>query len=303
MPFDYLMYRERCIEFLAEKLKMGTLFLFLGAGCSARAGLPNWLDLINRMREDVGLSAIDSDSNPSAEDLQRAADEVKERLGGDEGRYRQAVKGCLYRDVQELPAATILHDDLLGAVGAMVMGSKRGSVHRVITTNFDSVLERFVSLYGFSTRPVYRQPELEGAEDVRIYHPHGFLSHPDIKLPDSDFLIFDLESVNEMLGTQGHPWFELTRHLLRSGVGLFIGMSVNSLRDRALGPLLTVVKKELSEERPTGVWVLIGEEDQNLAKEFLRSNIVPRFCPTTDDVPDFLLEICQRAGGDDVFVH
>jgi hypothetical protein len=245
------------------------------------------------MRQGIGLPAIDFRPDVSAEELQLKADEVKDHFGTDEVGYRQLVKKCLYSGV-DLSTA-ILRDGLLGAVGALIMGSRRGNVRRVMTTNFDSMLEWFVSLYGFVARVVYRQPALEGAEDVRIYHPHGFLPHPELGLPDSDFLILGLDSINKRIGTPGEPWFELTRRLLRTGIGLFVGLSLRSFRDRALAPLFATVGEEIRDWRPTGVWVIVGMEDEGVKKEFLRSNIVPLFCPTTQDVPEFLLEICQQA--------
>ncbi len=293
MAYDHLSYRPRCVEYLAEQLKKGTLTLVLGAGASSGCGLPTWPDLVNRMRAQKGLPSIAAAPDASADILQSAADEVQRKFAGDESGYRTLVKDCLYSGVRL--SSAVLQDSLLTALGALMIGSKRGNVRRVLTMNFDSMLEWFLSLYGFVARVVYRQPELEGGEDVRIYHPNGFLPHPDLELPEGDTLILSLKSINERLGTLGDPWFELTRRLLRTGIGLFVGLSPRSFKDRGLAPLLVTVAKEIADGRPIGVWVVVGEEDEGLKSEFVESGVVPLFCPRYEDVPEFLLEICQFA--------
>jgi hypothetical protein len=112
---------------------------------------------------------------------------------------------------------------------------------------------------------------------VRIYHPHGFLPHPDLRLDGSDFVILSLKSINLRLGKPHDEWIALLRHILSSGVGLFIGLSEHSFRDRALAPLLALASTQLEGRRPTGFWVLKTDEAQRdqLNKEFLDYNIVP----------------------------
>lgn len=291
MDIDDLAYPPRASKFLADHLQQGTLVLFLGAGASRGMGLPNWDVFVNRIRNGVGLNPVEDDA--IAEDLQIAADEVRDKCVSDD-KYSELLKTCLYQDLEELPSE-VLQSELLTAIGALLMGSKRGNIRRVVTLNFDSILEWFLSLYGFVTRVIYRLPELEGAEDVRIYHPHGFLPHSSLPLPDSKFVILDLDSVNERLGTHGNPWVEMTRHLLRSGVCLFVGLSERSFSDRSLAPLLNTVGKEIKNERPTGVWLLKNKVTEQVKEQFLRDNVVPLEFETDKDIANFLLGVCQNA--------
>jgi hypothetical protein len=298
MDIDSLMNEERATRFLAEKLGQGTVTLFLGAGTSRGASLPDWPELLRRMGCDVAAGS-------SADVLQGLADDVKrDKCGGSEREFARLVKQQLYDGVSL--SADLLRTDLLIALGAMLMGSRRGSVKRVMTFNFDSTLEWYVTLYGFIPRVILQPPELEGAEDVRIYHPHGFLAHPALGWRDSDFVILGLRSVNARLGTIGDPWWELMRHTLRTSVGLFVGLSFRSFQDRSIAPLLETVGKEVHNQRPTGVWLcpLESEEfsgpDKDKEKDrqtraFLDSNVVPVFLPRFDDLPRFLLGICQEA--------
>jgi len=290
MSFDYLRNESRAIEFLAGKLREGTLVLVLGAGTSLEANLPDWLTLINRLRARAGLDPMMPPQ--SADKLQAAADEIKNQFcKGSEIEFAQLVKTCLYEGVSL--SSDILKNDLLIALGALMIGSRRGSVKRVLTLNFDSLLEWYLALHGFVPRMITQPPAMEGAEDVRIYHPHGFLPHPTLSYVASDFVILGSHSINRRLGTTGEPWFELMRHLLRTGVCLFVGLSIDSFRDRALAPLLVTVGAELQHSRPTGFWLLRGDGSDEQDREFLSSNVVPIFEIATSRSQSFY---CQSAG-------
>ncbi|HEX2827404.1 MAG TPA: SIR2 family protein [Burkholderiales bacterium] len=295
MPFDYLTTDTRALEALSSNLVAGTLVLFLGAGTSLGAGLPDWPTLIVRLRTLAKLPIDKITAGASSDELQAAADEVlREFCKGDDELFARMVKEALYEDVTL--SETILHNDALIALGALMTGSRRGKVSRAITFNFDSVLEWYLSLCGIVPRVVLQPPTLEGAEDVRVYHPHGFLAHPDLKSRDSRFVILGLHAVNKRLGTIGDPWFEMLRHLLRSGVGLFVGVSPRTFRDRALAPLLVAVGEELKDVRPTAFWIMPEDTDNRdeLQREFLSTNVVPLF-RSKGEIPGFLLSICRHA--------
>lgn len=289
--FDHLTYKLRACEFLSQHLKKGTLTLFLGAGASSGLGLPGWIDFVNICRKKVGLSEVPHDSK--SEDLQIAADEVeaKCKITND---YLPLLKDCLYQNMVTLSSKE-LKNDLLIALGALLMGSKRGSVQRVVTLNFDSILEWFLSVYGFITRVIYQLPAIEGDEDVRIYHPHGFLPHKNLKLPDSDFVILGLDSINQRIGTPGDQWFEMIRYIFRSGVCIFVGLSETTFSDRALSPLLTTTAKELENDRPTGIWLFNKKIKDSTRQQFLRNNVVPLELSSNKEISDFLLDICSDA--------
>ena len=109
-------------------------------------------------------------------------------------------------------------------------------------------------------------------------------------------MIFSLNSINLRLGKSGNePWVELLRHLLKTGVGLFVGLSEVSFRDRALAPLLADVGEELCQARPTGFWILCGEVSEATKNEFLGVNVVPVSRAGFGDIPEFISRICQKA--------
>jgi hypothetical protein len=286
---DSLMHPPRAQKFLSSHLLTGTITLFIGAGTSIGLGLPNWEEYVQRLRNKVGLDPIIDHINSN--DLQLAANEVMKKCNS-KNDYLQLLKLCLYDGINL--STEILKNDLYIALGGLLVSSKRGNIKRIVTLNFDSMLEWFFSLYGFVVRVIYSLPELEGSEDIRIYHPHGFLPHPSLKLTDSDFAIFDLNSVNERLGKIGDPWHEMTRYLLRSSICLFVGLSEKTFFDTSLASLLVNCGKDNMEKRVTGIWLLKGDTiSTSRRSEFLDNNVIPIVFKTEKEIADFLLGICH----------
>lgn len=293
MEFNELKFQSNAVRHLAHNLNEGSLVLFLGAGASKGFGLPTWLELVNFLRTDVGLPVL-ADVGVSAEDLQHAADEVQDKLGS-AAALINLIEKYLYDGMKDLASTKIFDNHLLVSISALLMGSKRGHVTRVVTLNYDNMLEWFLSLFGFIVKTIHKLPELEGSEDVRIYHPHGFIPHPLASSIKSDFVILGMDSANQRLGTPGDPWFEMTRHILNTGFCLFIGMSEQTLSDRAIAPLFRTSGERVKPERPLGIWVLLNSLSTAKEAEFQRNNIVPLIINGVEDISKFLLEICQES--------
>lgn len=289
---DQYKHPDSAAQLLARHLGDGTLTLFLGAGASVSFGLPNWLALVNGLRGRAGLSVKHFQN---AEELQIAADEVKEAFSTPE-LWHDAVTAELYGRIPNATSVSALEHKLLIAIAALLMGSKRGHVTRVVSLNFDTMLEWFLSTFGFVVKSVSSLPYLEGSEDVRIYHPHGCLPLPGFRVVErSESIIFTLSEADSRLGAPNDPWFELTRHILSSGFCLFIGMSPASLNDRALSPLLTHAAGIYKGHRPTGVWLVWEQLTQELEKQYDRRNIVSIQTSSVNDICEFVLTICQNA--------
>ena len=291
--YDLLLHPPRAQECLARHLRDGSLALFLGAGVSQDSGLPGWYELVSRLRRDVGLSPPAPDAG--TRELQLAVDKVRAKCRSD-SEYRQKVREHLWSGIDEL-SPSILRKDLLAALGALLTGSARGTVRCAVTLNYDNILESFLSLYGFSTRIVRQPPELEGSEDVRIYHPHGFLPHPSSESQLSDFVILSSESVSLRAGLPGDEWRDTLRYLLGSHVFLFVGLSKRAFDDPELSPLLAAVAKTRGRSRPIGIWLLKQQPrmSETESEHFMRSGIVPIVLSSKKKVVDFILGICQQA--------
>lgn len=263
--------------------------LFLGAGASKGFGLVNWHELVNLLRREVRLADIPPPNN--ADDLQHAADEVIDRLKSKD-ELGNLIQKCLYANIPNL-TTDIFEQHLLVSISALLMGSKRGHVSRVITLNYDSMLEWFLSLFGFVVKTIDNLPALEGSEDVKIYHPHGYVPHPEYSLDRSNEIILGMMSANKRIGTPGEPWFEMIRHLLNTGLCLFIGMSSNTLSDRALAPLFSTAGETHRGTRPLGIWLLLESLGSSQELIYQRNNIVPLQFSTSKEISEFILKIAQ----------
>lgn len=288
--FDFLKPHAPAKEYLASKLAEGSLVLFLGAGTSYDFGLPGWVELINFLNNKIGAPALNSTS--SADELQFAADSIESKVG--KPQLLDWITECLYSNVNS-NIVNSLKNHLLVSIAALLMGSKRGHVTRVVTLNYDNMLEWFLSLFGFVVKTIYDLPALEGSEDVRVYHPHGFLPNPATGNIRSNFLILTMDSAHERIGTPGEPWVELIRHILNSGICLFIGLSARSLADRVLGPLFNTCGKKHIGKRPLGFWILKEDLTEDIELQFDRNYIIPLEILDSENISEFLLEICQEA--------
>ncbi len=276
---------------LARYLSEGSLVLLVGAGISKGVGLPVWWELVRRC---LRLAGCTSDArkirkSTSNERLRVMVDNV-ERSMGEFRKYRDAVKRSLYAEVDF--SREMLSERLLISLGALLMGSRRGRIQMVINFNFDDVLEWYLRLHGLRVQVVSRIPTLLRDADVIVYHPHGFL--PKMSEKDaSDFLILGQYSYDKKLGATRDLWMEFTKQVLRERVGLFVGLSG---KDPTVGPMLADIKESVGTSRPTGFW-LFGPDEVEVAN-FEQRNIVPIKFPQFEQIPDFLLRICQLAAGD-----
>jgi len=282
------------IPFLASHLRAGTLGLALGAGASKYLNLPNWYELVNRCSTKAGLVA-DMTEDTSNADLCGRIELIEKhfsagKLGkGESADYRKAVADALYDGVS---FDRVLHSDLLIAIGALVMGSRRGSVREVVNFNFDDVLEWYLCLHGFDINIVKELPALRTGADVAIYHPHGFLPFHGDWFTGSDFLIFSQLSYDDKMGDIKEPWTELTKVFLKSKVVLFVGLSGN---DPTFGPIFRDVQKDLEAARHTGLWLFgPGAENENMDR-LQERNLVPLEFDQYERWPEFILKICQAA--------
>jgi hypothetical protein len=292
---DLSMYEDKDIaaDYLSTCLQEGSLVLFLGAGASKGFGLPDWVELINELRADVRINRSPLLSTASAEELQRAADQVQKAIGTNE--LITLVEKVLYNKIVDLKVKDVFDKHLLVGLASLLMGSKRGHVTRVVTLNYDSMLEWFLSLFGFMVNSISQLPAVEGSEDVRIYHIHGYVPHPSLAQKNSTDLILGMEAIDRRLGKMGDLWFELTRHILYTGNCLFIGMSTRTMRDRALSVLLVNAADTLKILRPTGVWLVMEELDEDTREEYLQKNIIPLKINNLEELVEFIFDISQKA--------
>lgn len=83
----------------------------------------------------------------------------------------------------------------------------------------------------------------------------GFVPHPNLSFRDSNFLILGLKDANNRIGARNDPWVEKLRQIMETSVCLFVGLSSNSLSDRAIAPILSTTGDSFKDQRPLGIWI------------------------------------------------
>lgn len=296
----YEMAREvDAVSILAALLRNGQLVLLLGAGISMPMGLPSWKDLVDRC---AALMADGAGGDPILlpADLMRAIDKIKReatRAGVD---FQDILRQSLYQDVARggiddtFDSHVVASNPMLGAIGAMVMSSARGSAAEVFTLNFDDLLEWYLFVHGFSTQVVAEMPVmLSDAVDVHVYHLHGFLPHHHSQFESSKTVILSQLELEERLAMPAEaPWESLLLNRLHGKVFLALG---TSMRDTDIGASLVRTRRYV-EDRPLGF--VLGCHDEDARDELFARGLIPVTVPTLDAVPDFLLAVCQAANGE-----
>ncbi|NQV28104.1 MAG: SIR2 family protein [Rhodopirellula sp.] len=275
---------------LGECLQDGSLCLFVGAGVSFGMGLPSWDDLVHGC---VNNSPAETQVSPptTPEEFLNAIDDV-ERSYTEFSGYSELVRTELYSRIAD--ERSLLDQKTLVALGAMTMSSRRGSINEIVTFNFDDVLERYLRIHGFTNQVIHSLPQLRDNSDVTVYHPHGFLSQHDTER-SSDFLVFSKHSFDKRIGARVDPWKDLVRDLLLRKIAIFVGVSQKGPN---FGPMMTDVAEGLKGAgRPTGFWVLGPDDDERCENELHTWNVIPIRVESYDNIPWFLLGICQAAAG------
>lgn len=280
--------RDSVYSFLAQHLTQNSLSLVLGAGVSFAFGLPSWNQLIINMEQLKGKCPGDISDNLDK------AEWLKNRL--DYEVYKQCVRDALYKN-SKVSFNNLSKNLLLNAIIALSIPSHRGHVQDIITFNFDDIVEKSLSYYGFIAYSYRNGNEMNKQADVNVYHIHGYLSC-DKKNSDplSDNIILDRSSydrLNEMIKWE---WYTKVVNVLQSNICIFIGLSGD---DENMDRFLKKAKKEHAAlKNQCAYWgiAFIKDSDGTLSKRWKKWGIYPINVKSYEkDIPNALFNICQKA--------
>jgi hypothetical protein len=182
----------------------------------------------------------------------------------------------------------------MSALGALTMSSARGSVGDVYTLNFDDALDWYLHLHGFRTQVISDLPVLnDGVVDVRIHHFHGFLPLTSTYLKSDYIVLTEQELVSRISEDASYPWPTTMGAMLLSKVLLIVGTSMSDLDVKQI---LEKARRHLSGTRPLGF--ALGERIPDAkAKSLMEQTVVPVSFDSINEIPSFLLRVCQLAAG------
>ncbi|MBJ9299734.1 SIR2 family protein [Citrobacter freundii] len=261
---DWKIERDEILERLKICYNKGQFSLFLGAGVSSSAGMPDWNTLLNSLfvtyltqefNEDIAISDKDLDdivgrlnaiNEPSALMAARYLRKGFSKGDGEAKDFIEAVTKNLYKlRNSNFP----IDSELIKSIASMCLPRRTGAkVKSVITYNFDDLLERQLISNSILHRCIYTNNESFDPDELPVYHVHGFLPE-NRKLYDGldkSTLVFSEEGYHHIYSDSYH-WSNLVQlNSFRENSCLMVGLSMT---DPNLRRLLDISSKNIERSK------------------------------------------------------
>ncbi|WP_421319736.1 SIR2 family protein [Aeromonas veronii] len=249
---DWKAEREKIVDNLKESYQKGQFSLFLGAGVSSSAGMPDWNTLLNSLFVTYLTQEFVNDGEISEEDISQlvsrlnAVDEPSALMAARylrKGLVKSSTEArefttAITRNLYKLRDAKFDIDSrLIKSIASMCMPRRTGAkVRSVITYNFDDLLERQLLANNILHRCVYTENETYDPDELPVYHVHGFLPEDRKKYDglDNSTLVFSEEGYHKIYSDAYH-WSNLVQlNSLRENNCLMVGLSMTDPNLRRL---------------------------------------------------------------------
>jgi hypothetical protein len=264
-PENWKRKREEILGEVAEHYRTGRFAMFLGAGVSSSAGLPDWDTLLNSlfvsMLTEGGITEKKADNEqvssivkrlrqvdgPSALMLARYIRKgLSASSGTEQGEFVRSVTQQLYGLRNQRYSVS---SPLIKAIASLCTPSRTGAkIKSLITYNFDDLLERELESRGLSFKSIFEEIDLAGPEELPVYHVHGFLPELREKYPNIDkaTLVFSEEGYHQIY-REAYHWSNLIQlNCLKETACLMVGLS---LTDPNLRRLLEISAKSVDKPK------------------------------------------------------
>lgn len=262
---DWKKQREDVINAVRDQYRSGRFSMFLGAGVSSSAGLPDWDTLLNSLfvsmltEDSAGSKNTDSEQissivkrlrqidGPSALMLARY---IRKGITTDspteQGKFIDAVTSQLYGLRNKKYS---ISSSLIKSIANLCAPSRTGAKMRaVLTYNFDDLLEREIKDRGLSYRSIFEELDLPSPEELPIYHVHGFLpeNRSEYENINKATLVFSEEGYHQIY-REAYHWSNLIQlNSLKETSCLMVGLS---LTDPNLRRLLEISAKSIDKPK------------------------------------------------------
>jgi hypothetical protein len=251
-PTDWKKEREEIIENLKEFYSIGQFSLFLGAGVSSSAGVPDWNTLLNSLFVTYLTKEFDEDGDIIDEDIDKIVNrlvEVDEPSALVAARYlrRGLTKNkteitefinAITKNLYRLRDTSFRIDSsLINAIASLCIPRRTGAkVESVVTYNFDDLLERQLIENSIQFKSIYTESEISNPDELPVYHVHGFLPENRVGLEglENSTLVFSEEGYHQIYSDPYH-WSNLVQlNNLRENNCLMVGLSMTDPNLRRL---------------------------------------------------------------------
>lgn len=290
---DWKKDREEIINELRGFYKKGQFSLFLGAGVSSSAGMPDWNTLLNSLFVTYLTEEFDGDTaigeNDISELVQRlnfidepsalmAARYLRKGLSKRDGEAKlfiEAVTKNLYKlRNSDLP----MDSELIRAIASMCLPRRTGAkVKSVVTYNFDDLIERQLRSNTIHHRCMYNDIDSYDPDELPIYHVHGFLPEDREAFDglDDSTLVFSEEGYHQIYSDSYH-WSNLVQlNSLRENTCLMVGLSMT---DPNLRRLLEISSKNIERSKHFAFMKRLS------SREFCFNNVNDKFIPVIKNI-------------------
>ncbi|SMG39514.1 SIR2-like domain-containing protein [Paraburkholderia susongensis] len=261
---DWRTERGSRVSKLAERFSTGQFSLFLGAGVSSSAGMPDWNSLLNALFVTYLTEDVEAKNDGAAQSILElvkrmnaldgpsalvSARYLRKGIAGNsaDGRdFTGAIRKALYGLRKQ---NWLIDSPLIRVLVELCIPRRSGALVRsVITYNFDDLFERQLQAKSIPHKAVYSQTASVEVDDLPVYHVHGFI--PEKASPydglDDATLVFAEEGYHQIY-TDAYHWSNLVQlSALRDSTCLMVGLS---MADPNLRRLLEISNRGVNEPR------------------------------------------------------
>lgn len=245
---EYLFERYAVeISHMRERARSQRFGLVLGAGCSRSLGLPNWDELLDRLRHRPEVSGCDLVTAHDAVTLRsqllferfrslRTDQSTRSRLNVSEEietevAWREIVRECLYESTDQSHQAVLERDKYLQEWLPVIRKSAL-----TINYNFDDTLQRLLTEDQRSNPNLKNVPRSHSTvwssrvqfprSEHTIYHPNGFLPYSKSGQTSEELVFLEAAFADQLVDSVTGKYSTLIDHFSQTTC-LLIGLSLN----------------------------------------------------------------------------
>lgn len=223
--------RENLLKRAKVAFEKGRVSLFLGAGVSIDAGLPNWNDLLKGVFENKEEKPYSYLSDRNIDAILRTCDNSNIIAGryayngfGDEDPFRRRIKEVLYKSKKS-------SSELVNAICEAIASDKEKRIANIITYNYDDLIEMGLDDHGYKDYYSVYGKNRNTSKYLQIYHVHGMITQR--------FGIMSTPILSEKdyhtLYRNNHNWANVVQlYSMNTMTCFFIGMSLTDPNLRRL---------------------------------------------------------------------